>query len=407
MRRIPELDGVRGIAISLVIVWHYFNCQLYSAEARSQVTELLRLTSWSWSGVDLFFVLSGFLIGGIIIDNCDSKNFLAVFYTRRALRIIPVYSLMLVSFFALRSTLNPTRYAWLFAGNVPDWSYLTCTQNIVMAITKSFGGNFLGITWSLGIEEQFYLVVPFLAFVLPRKHWISVAILLTVAAPILRSIFDNFFVPFLLTPCRMDALFIGALGAGMVRNLQIRRYLSENRWVLRFSLLALAIPVGRMVWQEQARPGTVLNHTLFASFYLVLVLIAVFESGDSFVSILRMPILRFLGLISYSLYLFHQPVTGLLHGRILHTIPSLETHSGRWVTLLSLVVALSLAAFSYFFIERYFLKLGRSKSYQRNTERAATQSIEVNTTPALLEPTNSLDPIQPDNHPQAALRTII
>jgi peptidoglycan/LPS O-acetylase OafA/YrhL len=375
MRRIPELDGVRGIAILMVIIWHYFNCQIETVKGQSQVGELLRLTSWSWSGVDLFFVLSGFLIGGIIIDNRESKNFLAVFYTRRALRIVPVYCLLLVSFFVLRSTLDAIRYNWLFGGSIPDWSYLTYTQNILMAINRDFGGNFLAITWSLGVEEQFYLVVPFLCLVLPRKYWISVAILLTVSAPILRSVINDFSSRFVLTPCRMDALFLGALGAGTVRNLKIRRYLIENRCVLRLSLLALAIPIGIIVLQGKADLDERLDHALLAGFYVVLVMIAVLESGNAWVFALRMPALRFLGLISYSLYLFHQAVAGLMHGTILNRAPSLETYRGRIVTLISLVVSVSLAAISYYLVERYFVKLGRSNSYEKNSKRAEFQAF--------------------------------
>jgi peptidoglycan/LPS O-acetylase OafA/YrhL len=367
VKRVPELDGIRGIAISMVILWHYFNCQLGDLPPQSPIGELAKVTSWSWSGVDLFFVLSGFLIGGIIIDNRRSKNFLAVFYTRRSLRIIPVYCLLLAAFFALRGTLSTTRYEWLFAGNKPDWSYLTFTQNILMTIKDSDGGNFLGVTWSLAVEEQFYLVVPFLCLIVPRKHWIAVAILLTFSAPILRSFvrspdFSSFrFYP---TPCRMDAFLLGALGAGMVRNFEIRRYLSENPWILRISLLTLALPIAITAFEGNVIIGLAPDHLLLAGFYAVLVMIAVLESGNASVFILRIPVLRFLGLISYSLYLFHQAVSGLLHGTILNGSPSLETRAGLMVTLFSLVTSLLLATISYFLVERFFLALGRFKSYE-------------------------------------------
>ena len=89
----------------MVIIWHYFS-GLIAASGTSLpvIISLAKCTSWFWSGVDLFFVLSGFLIGGIIIDNRDSKNFLSVLYTRRALRIFPVYSVFSPSFlrYALR-----------------------------------------------------------------------------------------------------------------------------------------------------------------------------------------------------------------------------------------------------------------------------------------------------------------
>ncbi len=362
MKKIPELDGIRGLAILMVIVWHYFNCQLGALGVFSGFGNFARATSWCWSGVDLFFVLSGFLIGGIIIDNRDSSNFLKVFFTRRALRIIPAYCLFLLVFFALRSTLDPVRFAWLFAGNMPDGSYLTFTQNIWMGLSKQFGGNYLGVTWSLAVEEQFYLIMPFLCLAFPRKQWLTIAVVLFLSAPILRFFFPGFHAH-VITPFRMDALFLGGLAAGVVRNHRAMQYLTEDKWILRGSFLGLMIPVGVIVAQGRAQIG---NHALFASFFTVLVMLAVFESGGSSVFILRTPILRFFGLISYGLYLFHQPVAGILHGIILDDRPTLNGGAAWIVTLLSFGMSVFLATTSYFLFERYFLRLGRSRSYENS-----------------------------------------
>ena len=142
MNRIKELDGIRGLAILMVLVVHYFY-QPGSALAveGSLLARLHYFTHWFWSGVDLFFVLSGFLIGGIIIDNRESKNFLQVFYVRRALRILPAYSLLLIAYFMLRSHL--ARFGELFSGTAPifpDLAYFTFTQNI-----------FIGLAWAMQI----------------------------------------------------------------------------------------------------------------------------------------------------------------------------------------------------------------------------------------------------------------
>jgi peptidoglycan/LPS O-acetylase OafA/YrhL len=386
VKRISELDGVRGMAISMVVIWHYFSGPMSALGTSSPVIILLaKSTSWFWSGVDLFFVLSGFLIGGIIIDNRDSKNFLSVFYTRRALRILPVYFFFLAAFFALRPSLEQARYTWLLAGNMPDWSYLTFTQNILMAIRDNSGGSFLNVTWSLGIEEQFYLIIPFLSLVLPRKYWIPGAVLLAALAPTLRSLFSPFGPRFLLMPCRMDSLLIGALAAGAARSLQIRGYLSQNKWVLRTSLLVLGIPIGFISLMGKAVPGTAPDHTLLAGFYAVLVLIAVFESGNPSVWIFRTSVLRFLGFISYSLYLFHVAVAGILHGLILDRKPSLETGASWIVMLLSLIVSVSVASLSYFVIERNFLRIGRSKSYDNDPERLIASGLDASRPRALRE----------------------
>jgi peptidoglycan/LPS O-acetylase OafA/YrhL len=167
----------------------------------------------------------------------------------------------------------------------------------------------------------------------------------------------------------MDALFLGGLAAGVVRNLRVTRYLSENKWILRGSFLVLVIPVGVLVAQGRAQIG---NHALFASLYTVVVIFTVLESGGYSVFILRTPILRFLGLISYGLYLFHQPVAGILHGILLDSRPTLNTGASWIVTLLSFGISVLMAATSYFLIERYFLRLGRSQFYENSQDRVVT-----------------------------------
>ena len=100
--RIPELDGVRGLAISLVLVWHYL-FGVFAPPDNSVLAALWGLAALSWSGVDLFFVLSGFLIGGILLDHRDSPHYFRTFYIRRACRILPLYFLVVLTFFVSAS----------------------------------------------------------------------------------------------------------------------------------------------------------------------------------------------------------------------------------------------------------------------------------------------------------------
>jgi hypothetical protein len=110
--RIPELDGLRGIAIGMVIVWHYFST-VVQASLGSSLSYLVAATRLTWSGVDLFFVLSGFLIGGILLDAREATNYFRVFYRRRFFRIVPIYAAVLLIFPILASsacgTLSPHR----------------------------------------------------------------------------------------------------------------------------------------------------------------------------------------------------------------------------------------------------------------------------------------------------------
>ena len=99
-KRIPELDGLRGIAIALILILHYFVVNI-KADLGSTLAYFLACFRLTWSGVDLFFVLSGFLIGGILLDNRESTNYFRVFYVRRTCRIFPLYYVNLLLFFLL------------------------------------------------------------------------------------------------------------------------------------------------------------------------------------------------------------------------------------------------------------------------------------------------------------------
>src|ERR1700751_4546946 len=96
MRRIPALDGMRGLAISLVLWWHIFGPLNGSLPNHPFLGEVAHLSRFTWSGVDLFFVLSGFLIGGILLDEINSPAYFSTFYIRRAYRILPLYTVILV-----------------------------------------------------------------------------------------------------------------------------------------------------------------------------------------------------------------------------------------------------------------------------------------------------------------------
>jgi peptidoglycan/LPS O-acetylase OafA/YrhL len=370
MNRIKELDGIRGLAVLMVLIYHYFNLLSFPlAIEGSLLVRVHNFTHWFWSGVDLFFVLSGFLIGGIIIDNRESKNFLKVFYIRRALRILPAYSLLLIAYFVLRSELDPARFGQLFYGNAsvfPDWSYFTFTQNIFLGLafaTHRDSNIFLGPTWSLAVEEQFYLVVPFCLMVIPRRSWTTMLIGLAILALALRMLFPDQ-PPYVITPFRMDSLFLGVLAALVVRQARLRAFLQKRKWILRSAFLLLLIIVGLVV-AKGIIEWLATEYTVLACFYTVLILIAVIESGSLHLAIFRFPPLRFLGLISYSLYLFNLPILWMFHGLVLGARPSLNSAIACVVTLISLIVTIVLASASYLFFERYFLSLGHSVHYEK------------------------------------------
>jgi len=147
--RIPEVDGVRGLAILLVLVWHYWEAVTTPAPGTIvfRVHEALFL---SWGGVDLFFVLSGFLIGGILLDARESSNYFSTFYLRRVHRIFPVYFLWLGLFVIGVMAAAPLHLLPLddiFNRRIPLWSYPLFLQNVYMAHRQQWGGRWMTITW--------------------------------------------------------------------------------------------------------------------------------------------------------------------------------------------------------------------------------------------------------------------
>lgn len=176
--RIAELDGIRGCAILSVLLYHYIFCQV-SVGPKSMGAYLLKPLTLGWAGVDLFFVLSGFLIAGILMDNRRASNLFSTFYIRRCCRIFPLYYAVFCVFalFGLFLRHQPD-FQWLFKYSHPLWSYATYSQNILMGLKGGLGCNWMAPTWSLAVEEQFYAFLPLLVWIAPAKShpWVFAAI---------------------------------------------------------------------------------------------------------------------------------------------------------------------------------------------------------------------------------------
>jgi peptidoglycan/LPS O-acetylase OafA/YrhL len=170
--RSPALDGVRGVAILLVLFWHLYACVPHPQWTQNFIP-FDWLANMGWSGVILFFVLSGFLIARILLRHRQQPRYFSTFYIRRTARIIPLYYLCLGSFLLVRHWLpsaeNPPLTPLLDNHSIALWPYAIFVQNYAMAQINHFGGAWLGVTWSLAIEEQFYLLLPLLIAIAPRR----------------------------------------------------------------------------------------------------------------------------------------------------------------------------------------------------------------------------------------------
>jgi peptidoglycan/LPS O-acetylase OafA/YrhL len=368
--RIPQLDGLRGAAILLVIIWHYFSFSLLpqAGSLSAYIMDILRL---SWSGVDLFFVLSGFLIGGILIDNQQAKNYFQVFYVRRALRILPLYFFWFFLFCALRISPLLTGAADLLEGAIPIWSYATFSQNILMSYYDTLGALWMGVTWSLAVEEQFYCVLPLMIRYLKPRMLPWILILCIASAPLLRVAL-SFWSPngtlaaYVLMPCRADALLLGVLCAWMLRQQRVAQLLISNVKVLyaAFAILLVGMGVLALTYNPYFSYGWQnVGYTWLDLLYACSLLIAVTEQRGIVKAVTTNSLLRRLGMVAYCTYLIHSVMLFLSHELIFH-FPKIHYVSYITTLILALIATLTVAALSWKFFERPLVAMGHRFHYR-------------------------------------------
>lgn len=378
-KHIPALDGVRGVAILLVMLCHYT-----VAPAGAPVEKvgafakgLFSITKFGWCGVDLFFVLSGFLITGILYDAKQSAHYFRNFYMRRVLRIFPVYFGLLAIVFLILLPLLHTTDAWGMreSSRNQGWLWLYGV-NIIQAIKGAanvddwvFGGRIqLHHFWSLAVEEHFYLVWPAVVFLCSRRVLIGICWGCIVGAFALRAGLAaagvNELATCVLTPCRLDALAIGALLALVARGGGLRPLIRPFRWV---AAVCAAILVGLFLWKGELDNTTRLVQIAGFSplvFLAAAVIIgaATATPGTRIHRFWCSPSLQLLGKISYGLYVFHLPLDSFFGGYFNFS------HYGKTVSpllevglhgLASGLLAVGVAWLSWQLYEKHLLKLKR------------------------------------------------
>jgi peptidoglycan/LPS O-acetylase OafA/YrhL len=376
-RRIPELDGIRGLAILSVLIWHYFVVTANPAPG-SFASYAKSILSLSWSGVDLFFVLSGFLIGGILLEQREAANYFKVFYIRRTCRIFPLYFFLLLLFVLLINLMpsltvtSPIK--WLFQNSLPAWTYATFTQNIAMSYSGNFGSMWLGVTWSLAVEEQFYLLMP-VAIYFASRRWLPYALVGAImAAPVLR--FALFFIhPFprfsayVLMPCRADVLLLGVLCAYVTQHPRLAQYLIRKRRILYGLFILLSIGVVAIlaygIMTNSTGPFAIHSfaYTWLALLYACFLLIAVTGTRGVLSAVTRVKWLRDLGSISYGVYVYHEVVLGLTHTLLLRQAPQFKRWTDGFINLVALLVTLLVSHLSWKFFEKPIVAFGHSFQY--------------------------------------------
>lgn len=367
--RIPELDGIRGLAILLVLVWHYFVSAIPATPGSWQMYAVTPFRL-AWSGVDLFFVLSGFLIGGILLDAKYAGNYYRTFYFRRIHRIFPLYFILLATFlvglYAVgQNGAGPLKDA--FNHDLPLWSFPLFFQNVFMTWSLVWGPAWMGATWSLAVEEQFYLLLPWVVRQLSLKGIIRVILGAIAFAPMLRAVLyfyhpgDVFIGPYTLLPCRADALGWGVLVALACRNERVWSWMASNRRsiYLAFSLLGLGLVFH--TFHGGRRVLNTVGYSWLAAFYALLLLLVVVNPGRIEKLCFGNFVLVRLGTIAYALYIFHPGVNILYHWAILGRRPIVDGWPSLCVTLLSLMTVIVLSELSWRVLEQPLIRRARCR----------------------------------------------
>lgn len=353
-RRIPALDGFRGLLTLFVIASHYF------AEIRGGVPQ----AGIGFVAVDGFFVLSGLLVGRLVLDKGEAANFLQVFYVRRVCRTFPIYGVCVALALVLGTALGLPD-----SGAIPGWSYFGFVSNLFAAARDDVGREWLAPTWTMAVEEQFYLIAPALMLMTPPRHLLRVLGAIVLGAILVRlalwrcGIED--IAALILLPTRADNLAIGLACAPLLR--------TRVRWdapVFRAAPIALLGVIVAMRMAGGPALLTVAGHTVLClamALFLMGLVRGAPEAGR-----FEGRTLAFFGQTSYATYLTHMPVLWTAHALILHAVPSLSTGTGVLVTLLCIPVTVGLAVVLTRFVEAPITALGRRFRFAGPKVRPAT-----------------------------------
>jgi len=304
--RILALDGIRGFAILIVTVYRFTKEAFPASLVGSSVANFIEIGSL---GVDLFFVLSGFLITGILLQAKGTDDYFSRFYYRRSLRIFPLYFLTLTGLLILLPIFSGSSAIFSEASKnqVFLWTY---TSNLKMAWENRWCFGYLDHFWSLAVEEQFYLVWPLVIY-FASKRLLKITLFGVVICAFSRSLFcallENGVAPDVFVLFRCDGLLLGAsvavLWAQDPKLTSISRYMPVV-FLLAFSLMGLAFFMGRSLWE--------LTQLLVAICWTSFFVMALLPKNAKLRRFLELGFLRTLGKYSYGMYVFQSPLIPIL-----------------------------------------------------------------------------------------------
>ena len=351
---LPALDGMRGIGILAVMVTHFTHHDPDLGGLHGGA-EFLDVAAW---GMPMFFLLSGFLITRILLDARGKPGYFRNFYLRRVLRIFPLYYGVLGILFVLRPSIGRA----IGGISSPRWLWLYAT-NIEMARLDRWTFGYLSHFWSLAVEEQYYLVWPFVVLAFRPKWLVAVCAGMGLFSVVLRIVmtagWKHLIGAYVLTPSQLDPLAMGGALAVFVRWRPVSSWRTPARWAVAGSLAAFFL-LGFHRMRMMDRPLIVGRPLLACPLFGGILLLAIGEAGF-FRSVLGWRPFTFLGRYSYGLYVFHFILLPFLFLRfpraaVARALGSRLAGLGVFVVV-SILVTLVLAIASYELVEKRFLRL--------------------------------------------------
>lgn len=380
-RHLPALDGVRGLAIVLVMASHFFPGTPHNTPERF----LRSFLSFGATGVDLFFVLSGFLITGILYDSLHDNRFFRKFYARRALRILPLYYGVVAVYAVVGLVQHRSSQGELLSLAC----YMQNTSLFAVPIFYYAGPLFLplGHFWSLAIEEQFYLVWPLLVFLLrTRGRLLILCAALIVLCPVFRLAAWTHGVPVYMvhanTIYRADSLAIGGALALLLRSRLHDKVLAWAGWLLLLiPLLHMSGPL--LLWvpsYAQGKANLLLSAVSYSCVALGYAGLLVLALGSWWLrGIFSIKPMRTLGKYSYGLYVLHLIILAYIEKPLRDWLQQMHVGKGFTIALIGLAgfgSSLLAAVLSYQLYERHFLRLKRFFDYRPHGPAATSAALQ-------------------------------